>query len=497
MHREDQVTKQGADAPALSAGTVVVPTGRGGEVPSPLARFLADAGVEADVREIGRRVDLTEPGEVARVPVVDGPDLVYVVVGDPRPELPFHHVREAAMAASRRCGSAATVLNAVGCWDDDPRCATAAAEGWVLGTYRYQIDWTVADLLARLDPVPVRHWGADEAVREGVVLGAAANLVRDLVNAPPGQLVPERLAAVCRELGQALGFEVRVHDQDMLERDGFGGLLGVGRGSASPPVLVELRRGDEAGPHTALVGKGITFDAGGISLKPSRGMLTMKADMSGAAAVLGAFVALAGLHSDAPVRGYLACAENMPGPAATRIGDVLRHRGGRTVEVTDADCEGRLVLADALAYAAEAGPAAIVDLATLTSSSGLGPQIWAGFGTDDALLALVLAAGSASGEPGWAMPRWEPYRDGLASDVADARNFDPDATQPYGAITAALYLEPFASGVAWAHVDLGLTVMHPAADHRWAAGANGRGVRLLTRFLAARSSGAAAGEGAA
>lgn len=487
------MSEQGVDVPSRLIGTtVVVPIGAGGTAPSALDDFLIGAGANVDVRGIGRRLGLVEPGEVARVPLVDGPDLVYVVVGDPCPNLEFDHVRQAAMAAARRCGSASAVFNAVGCWDDaDPRCATAAAEGWVLGAYQYRRDWTVSDLLARLEPAPVRHWGAELPVRDGVVLGGAANLARDLVNAPPGQLPPARLASVCEELGRALGFEVRVHDHVALEREGFGGIVGVGRGSACPPVLVELRRGGD-GPHTALVGKGITFDAGGISLKPSQGMLAMKADMSGAAAVLGAFVALAGLRSHVPVRAYLACAENMPGPAATKIGDVLRQRGGRTVEVTNADCEGRLVVADALAYAIEAAPAAIVDLATLTSTTGLGPEIWAGFGTDDALLAQVLAAGNASGEPGWAMPLWAPYRKGLVSDVAESRNFDPEATQPYGAITAALYLEPFAAGVPWAHVDLGLTVMTSGPDRYRASGANGRGVRLLSRFLLAPFAGNAA-----
>ncbi|WP_125640791.1 M17 family metallopeptidase [Nonomuraea sp. WAC 01424] len=466
------------------ADVVVVPVGTDGAVPAPVAGFLAEAGVDVDVHAIGARLGPAEPGDVARVPILDGPDLVYVTVGDPRPGLAFDHVRAAAMAAARHCGSAPAVLDAIGCWEADPDCAVAAAEGWTLGTYRYRPDWTVTGLLARLDPGPRRHGGPEHAVREGVALGAAANLARDLINTPPGQLVPARLATVCQELGEALGFEVRVHDAATLEREQFGGIAGVGRGSVHPPCLIELRRGGD-GPHTALVGKGITFDAGGLSLKPTRGMLTMKADMAGAAAVLGALVALARLGSDAPVRAYLPCAENMPGPYTVRIGDVLRHRGGRTVEVTNADCEGRLVVADAMAYAVEAGPAAIVDLATLTSVTGLGPDMWAGFGTDDALLARVLAAGGAAGEPGWAMPMWEPYRATLASDVADTRNFDPDAPQPYGAITAALYLEPFASGVPWAHLDLGLTVMRPAADARWAAGANGRGVRLLTRYLTA------------
>ncbi len=467
-------------------GTIAVPVGRSGELPTVLVEALVEAGVAVDVEAIVRRLGLGKPADLARVLVADGPELVFVCIADPRPGLAFDHVRQAAMTAARHCRSE-QVFNAIGSWDDNLGSAEAAAEGWTLGAYAYDPDWTVADLIARLDPPGVTHWRADE-VTQAVALGAAANLARDLINTPPGQLVPTRLAQICQELGQAFDFEVLVHDDAVLERDGFGGLIGVGRGSSNPPVLIELRRGS-SGPHTALVGKGITFDAGGLSLKPTRGMLTMKADMSGAAAVLGAFVGLAAVGSDLPVRGYLACAENMPGPDAVRIGDVLVHRNGRTVEVTDADCEGRLVVADALAFAVEAGPDVLVDLATLTSSNGLGPDIWAGFGSDS-VVSEVLAAGRESGEPGWQMPLWQPYREGLTSDVADVRNFDPDATQMFGGITAALYLEPFTAGLPWAHIDLGLTVMRPAADRAWAAGAYGRGVRLLTRFLLGRETGA-------
>ncbi|MBO9523698.1 MAG: leucyl aminopeptidase [Nocardioidaceae bacterium] len=466
-------------------GTIIVPVGVDGGVPPTVLRAVAGLGIDADLEAWAPRLGLRRPGDTAVLPLGSGADVLLTAVGGADPALEHDHVRQAAMAAARRLSPGGAAVNLTGTWSDEEGAYAAAAEGWTLGAYAYAAPSDGAVLLSRMAPGDVRHAGPEEVVREAVVAASATNLARDLVNAPPGQLVPERLASLCADLGAALGFDVRVHRRPELEAGGFGGILGVGRGSENPPVLVELARG-AGDSHVALVGKGITFDAGGLSLKTSRGMLTMKADMSGAAAVLGAFVALATLGSDVSVRGYLACAENMPGPSATRIGDVLRHRGGRTVEVTDADCEGRLVVGDALAYAVEHAPAAIVDLATLTSSSGLGPQLWAGFGNDRPLLDEVLSAGSASGEPGWPMPLWEPYRPGLRSDVADARNFDPDATQAFGGITAALYLRPFVDDVPWAHVDLGLTVMRSAADDIWAGGAYGRGVRTLTRFLRER-----------
>ncbi len=225
-------------------------------------------------------------------------------------------------------------------------------------------------------------WGCDPAaVETGVILGEATGVVRDLVNTPGGELPPQALAAACRELGAAHGFEVRVLEREELERERFGGLLAVAAGSAEEPVLIELERGDRDRPHLALVGKGITFDAGGLSLKSPAGMRTMKGDMSGAAAIVGALVAADRLGLPSHVRAYLPCAENMPGGAALRVGDVVRHRNGLSTEVLDTDCEGRLVLADALAYAAEPRPAQLIDLATLSSYTGVGPELWAVLGT--------------------------------------------------------------------------------------------------------------------
>src|SRR5262249_25773111 len=280
---------------------------------------------------------------------------------------------------------------------------------------------------------------------------------------------PADLADHCRTLARAHGFRVRVIEGAELRDQGFGGLVAVGAGSANPPALIELERGDPALPHVALVGKGITFDSGGLSLKSTREMQTMKADMAGAAAILGALVAAERLNSNTHVRAYLACAENMPGPTATRVGDVVRHRDGRTTEVVDTDCEGRLVLADALSLAVESRPRELVDIATLSSSTGLGPDLWAVLGTGDALVGALLDAGASSGERGWRLPLWAPYDELLRSDVADQRNVDPTIAYPFGAVLAARFLRPFAARIPWAHIDLGLTVMRSADTPAWRA----------------------------
>jgi len=458
-------------------GLLVVAADPRGELIAPPEVPLGSAW--AAVEETVRRVRFPAGRSTVTVPCPQGPDLTVV-----RWSGADHGTTDQARWAGMVAGSASRPGDQVTVclpWQlgFSPDQAAALAEGWILGTYRYGEAAGCRDD----DLIRLRGAGPDE-VRLGVVLGESANLARKLIDTPSGQLTPGLLAATCRRLGDTHGFDVRVIEHDALVDGGFGGLVGVGAGSPrQPPVLIELSLGDRSEQHTAIVAKGITFDAGGISLKTTRQMLTMKADMAAAGAVIGAFVALSRLGATAPVRAYLACAENLPGPGAVNIGDVLTHRDGRTVEVTDADCEGRLVVADALAYALEAGPAAVIDLATLSSTSGLGPDIWAGFATDDALLDGLLAAGRQSGEPGWRLPLWEPYRAGLRSNVAELRNFDPDATQAYGAITAALYLREFVGDVPWAHIDLGLTVMKARDDELTTAGANGRGTRTLTRYF--------------
>ena len=281
-------------------------------------------------------------------------------------------------------------------------------------------------------------------------------------------------------------------DEHELAAQGFGGILAVGMGSVRPPRLVELAYsppGPRNGrlPHVVLIGKGITFDTGGISLKPSDSMVAMKTDMAAAGAVLAVLSALAELQVKVRVTGLLACAENMPSGSAMRPSDVITHYGGRTVEVLNTDAEGRLVLADCLAYAdARLRPDSMVDIATLTGAVGiaLGRRDAALFATDDTLAAALGRAADASGERVWRMPFVEDYRSAVDSDVADLSNI---ATKPArfsgGSIIAALFLREFAGARPWAHLDIAGTGRADSESEEITRGATGYGVRLLLRWL--------------
>ncbi|MDQ3973706.1 MAG: leucyl aminopeptidase, partial [Actinomycetota bacterium] len=327
-----------------------------------------------------------------------------------------------------------------------------------------------------------------KGVQLGGVVADAVSLARDLVNEPPAAKRPpalaERVAAVARDAG----LEVRVLDEEALAEGGFGGILGVGQGSAAPPRLVELSHSPPgATGHVLLAGKGITFDSGGLSLKPTDGMKTMKSDMSGAAAVAAAMSVLARLGVSTKVTGLLALAENMPSGQAIRVSDVLTHRGGTTVEVLNTDAEGRLVLADALAYGAESRPDAMIDLATLTGAQvvALGSKIAGLMGSDDALLGELEAAANAAGEQVWRLPLPAAYAEHLKSEVADLKNIGKG--REAGALVAGLFLKEFTQGLPWAHLDIaGPAFSEDGDDHYTPKGASGFAVRTLLEFLRAR-----------
>ena len=289
---------------------------------------------------------------------------------------------------------------------------------------------------------------------------------------------------------------MQVWDERRLAADGFGGLLAVGGGSASGPRLVRLSYRPGASVRSAattrsarpvvLVGKGITFDTGGLSIKPTEAMLPMRTDMTGAGAVLAAMAACGERGVRVPVTALLPLAENAVSGSAYRPGDVVRHYGGRTTEVVNTDAEGRMVLADALAYAdARLDPAMLVDLATLTgaASLGLGRRHGALYSTDDALAAQLLAAGAASGEQLWRMPLVEDYAYGVDSDVADGRQVAADPTLGAGSIVAALFLRPFAGGRRWAHLDIAGPARADRDEFEITKGATGFGARLLSYWL--------------
>ncbi len=326
---------------------------------------------------------------------------------------------------------------------------------------------------------------ATAAVRRGVALGGAGWQARMLATVPSNIKNPPWLAEQAERLAADSGLEVTVWDEQRLAKDGFGGILGVGQASATPPRLIRLDyvppKGRRA-PRVVLVGKGITFDTGGLSIKPAEAMTTMKRDMTGGAVVMAVMGALRELGCPVRVTGLVAAAENAVSGNALRPGDVLRHYGGRTTEVTNTDAEGRLVLADALAYAvAELDPVVVVDIATLTGAMkvALGQHTGGYFANHDALASALREAGAAADEPLWRMPLVSDYEHYLDSSVADADN----APRHAGAISAALFLQHFVGSTPWAHLDIASVGDAPEDRHEWTKGPTGFGVRLLLRWL--------------
>jgi len=376
----------------------------------------------------------------------------------------------------------------------------AFAEGVLLGGYEFKLKSAAARTAgpaAADGPGPAGQArllvspDADgpEALRRAAAIAGAVGLARDLANTPSARKSPQWLAEQAIALTADRGVQVRIRAEDELAAAGFGGILAVGSGSVQPPRLIELSYRPETAapgaPHVVLVGKGITFDSGGLSLKPNDGMKTMKTDMSGGAVVIAVLSALAGLGVPARVTGLVAAAENMPSGSAYRPGDVITHYGGRTVEVLNTDAEGRLVLADALAYAvATLQPDQLIDVATLTGAArvALGTTHAALYATDDDLARSLTAAGEVSGDRVWRMPLEDGYRPALDSEVADLAHVARDNTSA-GSIVAALFLREFAGGRPWAHLDIAGPGRSADNNGELSKGATGFGVRLLLRFL--------------
>ncbi len=409
-------------------------------------------------------------------------------------------MRQAAAIMARRARELgarrlATVVHGAGRGGLDPAVAAqAVAEGLVLGHYRHSA--------YRSDPAPVSLRRIDVLVPEAAMLKAmkpafergvrfaeGTCLARDLASTPGQDLTPARLAERAKEIARGAGARCTVLDVAQMERLGMGCVLAVGRGSAHPPRFIVLERAPRGAgaklPTVVLIGKGITFDTGGISLKPRDGMQKMKYDMSGAAAVLGTFAALPALAPPLRVIGLIPTAENMPGGRALKPGDVVRALGGATIEITNTDAEGRLVLADALGYAKRYRPAAVVDLATLTGaiSVALGHQAAGLFTPDDALAASLEAAAARSAERVWRMPLWEESAADLKSDTADLVNASGKAEG--GAVSAAVFLQHFSRGLRWAHLDIASTAWSPIDRPHEGRGPTGFGVRLLLEWLSA------------
>ncbi len=476
--------------PAAAPGLAGVDEALGGT----LAGALSALGATGELEEISKI-----PGG-GKLPAA----LVLTVgLGDaPADGAPFdaERLRRAAGAALR----AASARKAGGNGDDSPASkavtlalpaltadeAEAVTTGALLGAYSFRKyrSTPAADLAVTV----LTGRGNADAVRRGQVVAKAVNLVRDLVNTAPVDLPPAGLAAEAERAAAEAGVAVEVLDEAALKEGGFGGLIGVGQGSIRPPRLIRLSyTHPEATRTVAFVGKGITFDSGGLSLKPPKSMETMKCDMSGAAAVLAATVAAADLALPVNVVGYLCAAENMPGGAAQRPSDIITIYGGKTVEVLNTDAEGRLVLADGIVRAGEDNPVLIVDVATLTGAAtvALGNRTAGVMGSSDEVAAEVAAIMRGAGEPAWPMPFPEELRSGLDSTVADMTNVSSD--RGGGMLTAGLFLKEFVpDGVAWAHLDIAGPAFNEKAPFGYTPkGGTGAAARALIAIAAETAAG--------
>ncbi|HXW08045.1 MAG TPA: leucyl aminopeptidase [Vicinamibacterales bacterium] len=367
----------------------------------------------------------------------------------------------------------------------------AAAEGLLLSAFspdRYKNQEVsgppVAELLVVARPGAGDAAALQAAVERGRILGESSNIARDLCNEPSNVLTPTEFAARAAAIAQEVGLEFDILDEHAITKLGMGLLLGVSRGSAEPPRVIVLRYappGAPASPVLGLVGKGITFDTGGISIKPADGMERMKDDMAGGAAVVCGMRAIALLRPDVRVVGVIPATENMPGGRAMKPGDVLTGAGGKTVEVLNTDAEGRLILGDGLWYAQELGATHLVDVATLTGACviALGKAASGLFGQPEAWTELIRRTGQAAGDRCWPMPLYEDYADQLRSEVADMTN---TGGRPAGACTAAMFLKEFAGGLPWAHLDIAGTAWADENKPWQTKGPTGVAVRTLAEL---------------
>jgi len=388
-----------------------------------------------------------------------------------------------ARAASNHKTVAVQLLDAGGDPAKRGQYAQAVAEGVVLGAYQFT-NYKSDAKSSKLEHIIVIGGGGNRvvaALNMGLRIADAVVFARDLVNTPGGDLTPRALAEAAVEIAEREGLQISVLDEVDIAEAGLGGLLGVNRGSQQPPRCIELCWAPPgANGSLALVGKGITFDSGGLSLKTAAGMMTMKGDMGGAAAILGAMSVVAEVAPRTKVTAYIPCTDNMTGGDAMRVGDVLRIRNGKTVEVLNTDAEGRLILADGLSLASEASPDAIIDVATLTGASiiALGSKVTAIMGTHVGWIDQITAAADRTGEHIWNLPLVEDYRLELESDVADLKNIGKPGGP--GAILAALFLREFvADEIPWAHLDIAGPAWSDSDDLEIVKGGTGWGVRLL------------------
>ena len=481
--RTSQESPRDAKADAIIVG---VAQGPDGPVPAPGAEEV-DAALGGNLAEtlaaLGATGKAEEVTKIASAGKLTAPLIAAVGVGSPADgsaSFDSEALRRAAGAAVRALTNGKPVRVALALPARDGAEAEAVALGALLGGY------TFGRYTGKKQDTDVILLGGDTegAAARARVLADAMTLVRDLVNTGPSDLYPATFAAEAERVAAAAGLDVKVLDEKALADGGYGGLTGVGQGSVHPPRLARVAyTNPDATKTVVLVGKGITFDSGGLSLKPPKSMEAMKSDMGGAAAVLAAVSVIAQLGPAVNVVGYLCMAENMPSGTAQRPSDIITMYGGRTVEVLNTDAEGRLVMADALARSAADSPDLLIDVATLTGAQlvALGPRIMGVMANDDTVLHGVVDAARRAGEAAWPMPLPEELRKGLDSPVADIANVTQERNG--GMLVGGLFLREFVpDGVRWAHLDIAGPAYHEGEPYGYTPkGGTGAAVRCLVQ----------------
>jgi len=461
------------------------------------AQAVSDASAGELARLIKRDLE-GKAGSLLLIPVLPGvaADRVLVVGLGKKDDYNDKALRSAAtslgkwLASHRAADAAVCITDAIPAQRDLPYTLRTAAQLIADAAYRFDVPRAVKEKnkngVVKLDFLLVGRSdnAAKNALAQGAAIAEGMALTKELGNLPANVCTPSYLADTAKKLGKHYGFKVTTFDRAGIAKLGMGSFLSVAQGAVEPPrfIVMEYRGGKEKAAPIVLVGKGVTFDTGGISLKPGEGMDEMKYDMCGAGSVLGTFKAVAAMGLPINLVGLIPTTENMPAGNATRPGDVVRSMSGQTIEILNTDAEGRLILCDALTYAERFKPAAVIDIATLTGACiiALGHQTSAVMANDDALAREILDVGVDCGDRAWQLPLFEEYQDQLKSNFADMANI---GGRPAGSITAACFLSRFTKAYKWAHLDIAGTAWRSGGDK----GATGRPVPLLTNFLIARA----------
>jgi leucyl aminopeptidase len=465
------------------------PGGGTGAVDKALDGAISQLIAEGEIK--GKRSELTLIHTLGKLP---SPRVIVAGLGK-QADFKLDTVRDITGTALRRARAAgatsvATIVHGAGIAGLEPEaCAQAIAEGAVMGLYRFERlkkqdeDAKTVDEVILVERDEKKLDALRRGVERGRILGAAVNHTRDMANEPANQFTPADMAERAKALAKDAGLDCQVLERDEIEKMGMGALLGVAAGSVQPPRFIVLRyKGKGGDGGIGLLGKGITFDSGGISIKPAAGMEEMKGDMSGGAAVIAATWALAKLGAPVNVTAVVPATENMPSGSATKPGDVIRAMNGRTIEVINTDAEGRLVLADAICYAKQEKLTPLIDVATLTGAMqiALGPGATGFMATGDDLAAAVSRAGEAAGERMWRFPLIDEYREALKSNVADIKNI---GNRYGGAISAAKFLQFFTEDTPWVHIDMAPTDNFDKDKGAWVKGASGIPTRTLVNLV--------------